>query len=509
MLPAFEAYARALSTVRFHAGTLGAATLVLIGTVIMLSIATQAVATGLIFVLGAGSMILIQVAQYGGQLVSGVLITFLSLGYVRILIECARDREPSLGLLFGEGRRLVVGLISNGLGQTLASLLIMLPGLGFGGLLIYLVFSSTLDVGLRILIGVCAGAVLLILTTPLALWSYVSFAFLVDRDQPPLGALASGWRSLNLWGALRYGMTTIVMAGVAAIVIGLSCSVGSLLVLPWLALSFVHVYLDACQRLEGKLELPERKLIDLEPASEAADPEQDPTAAPDDPRPEPSAADQTAIAPSGYDAPPGYGGAAGPPPGYGEGAGVGAPVTEETLGEPEQGEPKQDEPAKAPAVAEADAVLEIEDSPVPSWVHPLTLGLLLPLMAAGGSPVTGGFLGYALARQFGFPEWLGVTAGAGALLLFGVAALTVQVLGLRGLQGAAVDRDGVLTERTTLWGGWRLRWSEIDSFQITSQGVMIYPRGRLGRLFGRLIPARDSEAHHLVERLEANGVYRS
>ena len=40
-------------------------------------------------------------------------------------------------------------------------------------------------------------------------------------------------------------------------------------------------------------------------------------------------------------------------------------------------------------------------SPAPSWVHPLTLGLLLPLMAAGGSPVSGGFIGYMLARQLG------------------------------------------------------------------------------------------------------------
>jgi len=508
MLPAFEAYARALSTVRFHAGTLGAATLILAGTVIALSLATQAVATGLILVVGSNSVLLIQIAQYSGQLVSGLLITFLTLGYLRILIECARDREPSLGVLFGEGKKLVVGLICNGLGQTMVSLLSLLPGAGFGGLLIYLITSSTLDVGLRILIGVCAGAVLLTLTMPLALWSYVSFAFLVDRDQGPLGALASGWRSLELWGAFRFGLTTIVMSGVAAIAALLTCLVGSLLVIPWLALALVHVYLDACERLEGKLEVPERELIELEPADEAPHDEASHEATLDaDPAAtggEPARAEegQTAVdfsAPPGYGPPPGYGAAAGPPPGYG----VGDPVEQAELAEEEQ-----EEVVKAPAVAEADAVLEIEDAAVPSWVHPLTLGLLLPLLAAGGSPVTGGFLGYALARQFGFPEWLGATAGAGALLLFGVAALTVQVLGLRGLHGAAVDREGVLTERTARWGGWRLRWGEIASFRITGDGVVLYPRGRLGRFFGRLIPARDSEAHHLVERLEANGVYR-
>ncbi|HBP16219.1 MAG TPA: hypothetical protein DEA08_00315, partial [Planctomycetes bacterium] len=343
MLPAFEAYARALSTVRHHAGTLGAATLVFLGTVIVLSLATQAAATALVFVVGVGSVYLLQGAQFAGQLLTGLVVTFLLMGYLRILIESARDREPSLGILFGEGKRLVVGLITNGLGQTLASLLGVVLGAGFGGLVVYLIFSSTLEVGLRILIGVCAGAVFAILMTPLALWSYVAFAFLVDRDQDPLGALASGWRSLELWGSLRYGLTTIVMACVAAVVVGLTCSVGSLLVIPWLALSFVHVYLDACQRLEGQLEVPERKVIDVEPGAGA------------EPHPRDSAGDQTALALPGY-------GAEGPPPGYE--ASVGGPVEEAESREEakEDEESEQDALGKAPAEGDAEAVLEIEDS---------------------------------------------------------------------------------------------------------------------------------------------------
>lgn len=510
MLPAFEAYARALATVRHHAGILAAATLIFVGAVFMISFVVGLTSTGLVLVVGPNS-ILLQGAQLVGQLLSGLVLTFLLLGYLRILIECARDREPSLGVLFSEGGRLVVGLITNGLGQTLIGLLALLPGAGLGGLIFYLVFASGLPPWLQALIGICAGALLVILTTPLAIWSYVSFAFLLDRDQDPLGALASGWRSLKPWPALRYGVVTIVMAMVGVVATLATCFTGGLLVLPWLALGFVHVYLDACQRLQGELiepqpsEEPSAAVGSEGEVASAGDPEEplelEPAAGADVER---SGAEQTAVAP------PGYGPAAGPPPGYGASA-IGGPVRAAGGPQPNEG-PKPDEdetPKSSPAVVAKDAVLEVAGRAAPGWVHPLTLGVLLPLMAVGGSPVTGGFFGWGLARQLGFPGWLGATAGAGALVLCGIAALTIQILALRGLQGAAVDRAGVLTHRNARWGGWRLRWSEIDSFQISSEGVVLYPRGRLGRFFGRLIPARESDAHHLVERLEAAGVYRA
>ena len=545
MLPAFEAYARALATVRHHVGVLAAATLVLGGVMFGLSLLIGLGSTALVIVVGPNGLLL-QAAQLVGQLVNVVLITFLSLGYARILIECGREREPSLGVLFTEGRRLVVGLITNSLGQTLASLLVLLPGAACGGLIVYLFVASELDLWLKAVAGVCAGALLLVLTMPLMIWSYLSLAFLVDREQAPLGALASGWRSMELWGALRYGGTSVLMFAVgacAALVLG--CGLGVLVVVPWLLLGLVHVYLDACQRLEARL---------VEEPAPAAEEAQGSKGGALEPAPEGGPAGRLIRAPSsGGGAPPGSGG--GPPPGYGGGPppgyepppgfggeplpgyepppgyGGGAPPGDEpppgsgggprrdpegarpeaALGGPVEPLGEGAKPAEGvpPGPASAAEVLEVSGSETPGWVHPLTLAVLSPLVAAGGSPLSGGFLGYGLARSLGFPEWLGALAGGGALLLCGVAALTIQTLALRGRSGGAVDRDGVVTERTARWGGWRLRWSEIAAFEITGEGVVVYPRAPLGRLRGRLIPARDSDAHHLVERLEAEGVYRA
>ncbi len=165
-------------------------------------------------------------------------------------------------------------------------------------------------------------------------------------------------------------------------------------------------------------------------------------------------------------------------------------------------------PSRCPVRAQA-GVLEFHAAPSSPRADVL-LALALASAASGGGVGLAIGLGELLTRALGLSRALAYTMGTGAGVLPTLVALTVLFHRYLQHRSVHVDARGVLLGVTPRWRGKRLPFADLRGFSETAHGVMLHVRGRpWTRWLGPLLRCDGLLRHELIERLEAEGVYRA
>lgn len=132
------------------------------------------------------------------RLVLQLITFFLALGVVRIFVNLAFGREAELGMLVGEGRHLLAGILAQlvvGVGVVFGLVLLIVPGL-------------ILALG----------------------WQFTLYA-LIDQELGPISALKESWRLTDGYKGTLF-VFAIVFGVVFLVVTCATCGIGYLLALP-------------------------------------------------------------------------------------------------------------------------------------------------------------------------------------------------------------------------------------------------------------------------------------
>lgn len=164
-------------------------------------------------------------------------------------------------------------------------------------------------------------------------------------------------------------------------------------------------------------------------------------------------------------------------------------------------------PGRCPVRAAA-GVLEFPAQPPSRRAEVGTLLLLAPLL--GGGFGVGIVFAELLSRALFVPSWIAYPMGLGGSavpVVMGLALLFHRHLQHRSVH---VDARGVALGVTPRWRGKRLRFADLRGFSETTHGVMLVVRAQpWTRWLGPLIRCDGLRRHELIERLEAEGVYRT
>ena len=528
-----EIFARAWGTLSEHLGILVASVFIMGGLFVALYILLMIAMFGAVFGL-RGDPLLFQVVNNAISGVFGILILWGYIGFAQFTLELARGAEPQLMTLFRGLRALPNYFLTNSVVQ-LISLLLFLPIVGVVAIPVYALWDTSATTAQAMFqanlpamgLGLALFASMMLAMIPLTAASTVSIYFAMDRDLDPLASMTAGLRAVRPHIVWTYKFGALAMVVGLAMGAGAMTCIGLVVVIPFVFLFTAHYYLAFAEVVEAQLVADERAAASAASAEESVATAEasaetvaeasaetvvvEETAGAAEPHPAdaldaPSAADAAPTGPAGS---------------------VGGQVG----GEPEfdaKSDPKSNpyQPPDAPVYRRPDRSHEVHEpgqvlaAPLPPGarrfradpsgaVTPIAVACLVPWVLAGGNPFSGVVVGYLLARRFGFPDYLGAVTGVGVLLLCGVAALVVLLIGWRGRREVIVDGDGFALDGNERWTGQRLAWSEIRGFRITGRGVELFPRGPWGWIWRPVVPTQDRDTHDLVEALEARGVLRA
>ena len=414
------------------------------------------------------------VIQLLGNAVNGLLgigYMFLYAGLMKIHLNAARGERIQIATLFGQGRLLGTYLLTNSLVQVVVFLLYIPVVVIAGPPTAYLVSQGAIGPG--VVVGGAFLLLSLILILPVIVATLNAMLFVVDAEQDPIAAVMSGFHSIRGqgWWCVRFGLWALAFYTAFVVIVIFTCGLGAVLLLllaPFALQVGCHTYLALAEQTEASL----RKAPAPAPA------------------PAPSHPSDLLDAPGAL-----------------------VPTYQRSTRDagPPDARPEfltEVAPRRVELVVPAGATF-FRPRPVHAWAVPLAILLFVPWFVAGGNPIGSGMAGWWVARRLGFPQWIGVSTGVGALLLCGVAAMVLLTLAFRGRRAAVMDQDGVCLDVTPFWQGVRLSWLDLAGFRIGSGGVQLYVRsGWLRWIWKPVLPCVDREAHDVVTVLESHHVYR-
>lgn len=461
-----------------HLGPMVGAILIMIALFVAAYIVLMGAMFALMYFL-RGNQVWFQVANNGITGVFTIAFLWAYIGYARFNLEIMRGAEPNLMTLFTQWRLIPAYLLTNSF-MTLVSFVFTLPFMALIAGPVYAVWDKQ-DPKWAFIVGGVGVLIMIIVTIPLGAAAMVSVLFAIDREIDPVASVVAGVRAMRgnvLW---VYVMAILLFLLYIAASVVACTGVGAIVAFPFMTLVGLHCYLALADAIEAELEgeAAPAKAEAIEAAPEA----------PEGEAPESEAAE-------------------------GPGGEVGAPVEEPgdnpyappaaKVEGPQAFQPADGRPRPQPLPQDAQRYRPT----APAKVTAIAIVCLIPWILAGGNPFSGAFVGFALGRQLGAPDWVGIVAGFGGLTLCGVAAIVVLLLGHRGRREAIVDRAGLAVDGNEFWTGVRLRWDELRGFRISPAGVELYLHGFWGWIWRPVVPTRERETHDLVEKLEAHGIMR-
>lgn len=468
-----DIFSRAWGTLSEHLGMMVVAVLAGIGVFIAFYIVLMIAMVGLAFALGPNSIAF----QIGNNVVGGVFgvaILWGYVGYFRFNLDIIRGAEPDLMTLFNQWRLVPNYFLTNAVVQIVMFAWILPVSAVAAGPVAALWDKANPFPALAV--GFSCLFVAYLAFVPVFVGSSAGAMFSIDRELDPLASMMGGLRAIRGKIGWCYSFAIMFFFFTMVSIIPLMTCVGILVVLPFSTLVMVHAYLALAESVEAELVGEIAKAAPETAIDEAPD-----TEALEEGEPTPGKALGTPVDSSNPYSPPS--------------AKVDRPAT--LSGAP--GRP-------APAPLPQDAKRYRPDAPAGATGPAIVC--LIPWILAGGNPFSGAMIGYLVARMIGYPDWAGAIAGFGALMLCGVAALVVMLLGNRGHREAIVDQAGVAVDGNQFWTGVRLQWSELRGFRISPRGVELHVKGFWGYFWRPIVPSRERETHDLVETLEARGVMR-
>lgn len=520
-----EIFERAWHDFSEHLGVMVGSMFIMGGIFMALYVVVIVAIVGAMFAL-RGDQLLFQVVQNAVSGIFGLAVLWGYVGFMRFNLEIARGAEPQLATLFKGARILPNYFLTNSVVQ-LVMILFMLPIAAVVALPVWALWdtSGTFQANLPAIgAGLAMFVVLIVAMIPISSASTVSIFFSIDRELDPLASIMAGLRAVRphvLW-TYKFAILSI-MIGLAAFVLAMT-GIGMLVVIPFTTLAGVHYFLAFAEVLEAELQESEATVA---PAEEGGDKAEEGEAAQVEGEALPEGQAEAASSEGDNAVTPRVGGALASPEGQAVGEPVSEPPSPEDPSEPREAGEKADlDPYRPPAVEVSNAPSgsaapgRPQAAPLPagtkrhrgepgsSSITAIAITCLVPWVLCGGNPFSGIVVGFFLARRFGFPDYLGVTAGIGVLLLCGVAALVVLLVGHRGRRDVIQDDDGFALDGNSAWTGLRLAWAEIRGFRITGRGVELFPKGRWGWIWRPVVPSRERDTHDLVETLESHGVMR-
>lgn len=480
-----------------HLGPMLGAVLIGIGIFVAIYIVLMIGMFGLLF-LFRGNQVLFQVANNALSGVVTVVFLWGYIGYARFNLEIMRGAEPNLMTLFNQWRLLPHYFLTNAL-VTMISFLALAPFAALAAGPCVALWDPQNPIP-AIGVGLLVFLVSIVVMVPLSAAMVMAALFTIDRELDPVASLMAGFRCVRgniLWTYLIWLLllATYLATGVVA-----CTGVGALVAIPFMTLVVLHCYEALAKHAEAPLvgrPAPDAPVEAVEPVesvesvesveagaqTEVGTPVQatseDATTAKDEPKP-----DNPYAPPSAELAGPSAGPSAGP-------------KAESSASAPGR-------PAPQPLPQDAHRYRP----EAPARVTKVAIVCLIPWILAGGNPVSGAVVGFAVSRMLGFPSWAGAIAGFGGLTLCGVAALVAIYLGHRGRREAIVDEGGLVVDGNAFWTGVRIRWDELRGFQISPRGVEVYLQGAWGWIWRPIVPTRERETHDLVETLEGHGILR-
>lgn len=410
--------------------------------------------------------VLVQVVSNSVNGLLGIGFLWLYAGLLKIHLAVARGERAVFSDLFGQGRLLGSYLLTNSLVQVVVFLLYVPVAVIAGPPTGYLLSQGA--IGPALIVGGAFLIVAVILILPVVVATLNALFFVIDREHDPVAAIVAGFHSIRgqSWWCVRFGLWGAALYLAFIVFAVVTCGLGLVTILflaPFGLLVSCHLYLALSEELEATIKGP-APVKEEPPSDDAYAP---PSDVPVYQRPS-----------ARYEPPSG--------PEFGSEA---APRRVELV---------------VPGGADFFPPRSISSAAVP-----IAILLFVPWFAAGGSPIGMGVAGWWIARRLGFPQWIGITSGVGALMLCGVAALVLLMLAFRGRRAAVMDTQGFCLDVTPHWQGIRVRWFDLAGFRITGQGVRLYLRNRWLRwIWSPVLPCSDRQAHDVVSTLESHKVFR-
>ncbi len=175
------------------------------------------------------SQALVIVWGLGMMVVSFVVSIFLTLGFVSLLLRAVRDEEPELGDLFGQGHRLLQGLIVQVI-LMIGMFLIMIPGVVVG---VAAGFATKNPI-----VGLLLGTLLVVLPmVAMGILTFLTQYFVVDRELDALSAIRASFDATkgSILNFILYAIAVwlIVMGISTAAFLPVFAASAAVLSMPW------------------------------------------------------------------------------------------------------------------------------------------------------------------------------------------------------------------------------------------------------------------------------------